>query len=203
MLPLFPLSLVLLPGELVPLHIFEERYKRLVAECRDTGDPFGVVLQGEDSLASTGCTARLAAVVDEFPDGRLNIVVRGDTRFRVIELRSPADPEEEPLAATVEYLVDVEGYVSAALTQEVEELFARVLVLADSDQTPPSLGETPFSFVVAGMLELELPVKQRLLQLDDESERLEVVVDALRALVPRLEVWHSREEAIRGNGKGI
>ena len=203
MLPLFPLDIVLLPGELVPLHIFEERYRRMVAECRRTGGPFGIVLHREAAMASTGCAATIVAVLDEFPDGRLNIVVRGGDRFRVVEVEEPEDPEAEPLRASVSYREEVEGYVPTALLEEVRGLFARVLSLAESEEPPPTSDELPLSYVVGGMLELDLALKQRLLQLDEETERLQVVRGAMRALIPRLEVWRSREQAIRGNGKGI
>lgn len=200
--PLFPLGLVLVPGELLPLHIFEERYKRLVAECRETGAPFGIVLSREEGLAVVGCTARVGAVLEEFPDGRLNIVVRGGERFRLVELRPPDLPDVEPLRALVEYLEDAPGEVLSELTQTVERLFAQALELTDSG--PPKHGsvEVPRSFQIAGVFEIEPVVKQRLLQLHHESERLELLAGFFDTLVERLKLLRSREDAIRGNGKG-
>ncbi len=103
-LSLFPLQLVLLPGELLPLHIFEERYKKLVSRCLEDGEPFGVVLRLGDGVAAVGCLARLVAVLEEFPDGRSNIVVRGGTPFRILAIDVPDDADEEPLGVAVEYL---------------------------------------------------------------------------------------------------
>lgn len=202
LLPLFPLGLVLVPGELLPLHIFEERYKRLIAECRDSGAPFGIVFSRDEGLAVVGCTARVGAVLGELPDGRSNIVVRGGERFRLVELRPPDLPDVEPVRAVVEYLHDAPGEVSVELTETVERLFTRALELTDA--TSPTRGpqDVPRSFQIAGVFEIEPVVKQRLLQLQDEAGRLGLLATFFDALVQRLELLQSREEAIRGNGKG-
>jgi Lon protease-like protein len=202
LLPLFPLGLVLVPGELLPLHIFEERYKRLIADCRETGGPFGIVLSREGGLAVVGCTARVGAVLEEFSDGRLNIVVRGGERFRLVELRPPDLPDVEPLRALVEYLDDTPGEVVPEVAQAVERLFARALELTDSGSPKRGSVDVPRSFQIAGVFEIEPMVKQRLLQLHYESERLELLAGFFETLVERLELLRSREDAIRGNGKG-
>src|ERR687896_131755 len=82
--PLFPLGIVLLPGEVVPLHIFEERYKLMIGECLDSDTEFGIVWLADDGLREVGCTARVTQVLDRFDDGRLNILVTGGTRFRLL-----------------------------------------------------------------------------------------------------------------------
>lgn len=202
MLSLFPLGLVLLPGELLPLHIFEERYKRLIAACRESGEAFGIVLHGESGMAATGCAAHIVAVLEEFPDGRSNIVVRGGERFRVTDVHLPHDPEDEALSASVEYLEYTDEEAPAEVRKEVERLYEQVLALTEADEPAHPHDDVPLSFRVAVTLELDLPLKQRLLQLSDEGERLALLAEALRLLVPRLEVWRSREDAIRGNGKG-
>lgn len=202
LLPLFPLGLVLVPGELLPLHIFEERYKRLVAECRETGAPFGIVLSREEGLAVVGSTARVGAVLEEFPDGRLNIVVRGGERFRLVELRPPDLPDVQPLNALVEYLDDAPGDVLPETTQAVERLFAEALELTGSGSPKYGPVQVPRSFQIAGVFEIEPVVKQRLLQLHHESERLELLAAFFDTLVERLKLLKSREDAIRGNGKG-
>jgi ATP-dependent Lon protease len=202
LLPLFPLGLVLVPGELLPLYIFEERYKRLIAECRETGGPFGIVLSREEGLAVVGCAARVGAVLEEFSDGRLNIVVRGGERFRLVELRPPDLPDVEPLSALVEYLDDRPGEVVPETAQAVERLFAQALELTDSGSPKRGSAEVPRSFQIAGVFGIEPVVKQRLLQLHDESERLELLAGFFDTLVERLTLLKSREDAIRGNGKG-
>src|SRR5687768_8537567 len=85
-LPIFELPLVLLPGELLPLHIFEERYKRMIGRCLEEGEPFGIVFRDEELGArNVGCEARVTEVTERFDDGRLNIVVTGERPFRVLD----------------------------------------------------------------------------------------------------------------------
>src|ERR671916_1040313 len=81
--PLFPLGLVLLPGETVPLHIFEERYKLMIGECLDEESEFGIVWLADDGLKDVGCAARIDKVIERFDDGRLMILVEGTTPFRL------------------------------------------------------------------------------------------------------------------------
>ena len=82
--PLFPLGLVLLPQELVPLHIFEDRYKTMVGECLDEDTEFGIIWLSDDGLKEVGCSARISRVLEEFEDGRLNILVEGTDPFRLL-----------------------------------------------------------------------------------------------------------------------
>ena len=91
-LPIFELPLVLLPGELLPLHIFEERYKRMIAHCVDDGEPFGIVFRDDEGGARrVGCEARVTEVTERFDDGRLNILVTGERPFRVLDRFDSAD----------------------------------------------------------------------------------------------------------------
>src|SRR5439155_17382183 len=83
---LFPLGIVLLPTERVPLHIFEPRYRELIGECLEEDGEFGLLYADEDGVREVGTRARVADVLEEFDDGRLNILVEGGERFRVQEL---------------------------------------------------------------------------------------------------------------------
>ena len=110
---LFPLGIVLLPTELVPLHIFEDRYKELIGECLELGQEFGLVYADEDGVRETGTRARVTEVLEHFDDGRLNIAVEGTERFQVTKLTrgrsfmtaeveeiedEPAEPDSEAIA---------------------------------------------------------------------------------------------------------
>src|SRR5918998_1576544 len=116
-IPIFELPLAILPGELVPLHIFEERYKRMIGHCLEQEEPFGIVFRDEDRGARRiGCTARVTEVLERFDDGRLDIVVTGEQPFRVLDRSEATDyptgevepidlaadaPEDDPQAADV------------------------------------------------------------------------------------------------------
>ena len=82
----FPLGLVLYPGEPLPLHIFEFRYREMARLCLDEGRPFGVVRAADDAIAGVGCTARIRRVLRRFNDGRMDLLCAGETRFRVREV---------------------------------------------------------------------------------------------------------------------
>src|SRR6266508_1451386 len=85
-LPIFELPMVILPGELLPLHIFEERYQRMIGHCLEASEPFGIVFRDDEGTAHRiGCTARVTEVLERFDDGRMNIVVTGEQPFKVLE----------------------------------------------------------------------------------------------------------------------
>jgi Lon protease-like protein len=201
LLGLFPLGMVLLPGEVVPLHIFEERYKRLIGE-RAEGGEFGMVLVEGEGLRECGCAATVADIVERLDEGRLNILVQGTRRFRLVELREPADPETEYLSAVVEYYADQEAGAPAVLQEGVLAVFRRMLLLMDVESPREPEGEGPLSFRLAAAVDFGAPLKQELLESVSEEQRLQALLAVMEALIPRLELRKEREEAIRGNGKG-
>src|SRR5258705_9478647 len=100
--PLFPLGLVALPYEYVPLHIFEERYRTMIDECLERSREFGIVWAGEDGSRPVGCAMEITEVLERMDDGRMNIVTRGTRPFRIGE-----EQHDLPYpAATVEFLGD-------------------------------------------------------------------------------------------------
>src|SRR6185295_4524200 len=103
-LPIFELPMVILPGELLPLHIFEERYKRMIGHCLENAEPFGIVFRDEGGNAHRiGCMARVTEVVERFDDGRMNVVVAGEQPFKVLERFEAGDfpaGEVEPIDAS-------------------------------------------------------------------------------------------------------
>ena len=105
LLPLFPLSMVLLPATPLPLHIFEDRYKELMGEVIPARDEFGIVLAKEDGIVNIGCTATVDRVFRRYPDGRLDLLAVGHRRFQVVSI----DEEKPYLRASVEYFNDEEA----------------------------------------------------------------------------------------------
>ena len=201
LLALFPLGLVLLPGEVVPLHIFEERYKLLIEERRDEGE-FGILLSEDDELRECGCAASVAEVIETFNDGRMNVLVQGGRRFRVLELREPDDPAGEYLSALVEYYDDAIADTPPQLRAALLDVFRKMLLLMDVEAPREPAGEGPRSFRIAAAVDFGVPLKQELLESLSEEQRLETLLMTMEALLPRLELRKEREEAIRGNGKG-
>jgi Lon protease-like protein len=102
MVPLFPLQLVVFPRVLLPLHIFEDRYKQMVSDAIRDGSQFGIVLAKEEGILNTGCTVRVEKVMEMYPDGRMDILTRGQHRFEIVSL----DEEKEYLRGAVEFFDD-------------------------------------------------------------------------------------------------
>jgi Lon protease-like protein len=194
-LGLFPLGIVLLPTERIPLHIFEPRYRELIGDCLETGAEFGLVLADEDGLREIGTRA---AVVDavELPDGRLNIVVCGGQRFRLLELtggRSFQTGRVGPIEDGPERATEED--VSRAV-----ELFARVVELAGGDAEAPDPTDPALSFALAGRFELQPASKQQLLEDTSERSRLRRVVAILDEAVRRLERQRAVHALSKRNG---
>ncbi len=164
---LFPLHMVLLPRERLPLHIFEERYKELIGESLEEKIPFGFIMVDEPAMREVGTLAEVDHVEERFPDGRLNIVVLGLTRFRVVELTTGRSFH----TATIEDVVDEPD---AAATVETDALLAALSELAkvaEAEEPAPTQDEPELTFRLAAAVELENEVRQDLLELTSERER--------------------------------
>jgi Lon protease-like protein len=199
---LFPLGMVLLPGEIAPLHIFEERYKLLVNERRDGGEEFGIVFGEEDGVREIGCTAAIVEVLEELDDGSMNILVEGRRRFRLLDLVQPDDPEAEYMGGVVLFVEDEDGETPAPLERRALEAFRKMLVLMEVETPRDPGGDGPLSYRIAAAVDFGTALKQELLESVSEEGRLETLTTVMETLIPRLELRQQREEAIRGNGKG-
>jgi Lon protease-like protein len=187
-LPLFPLPIVLLPGRPQSLHIFEERYRRMVAHCVETESPFGILYHDPDLHGPflmepdrVGCEARIE-VFRPLPDGRSLILVRGGRRFRV---REGSQSDDLYYEAAVEAYPDLpwvqgEGAARDRRLRSISLLRAASLAMsggAESDFDPSR--ET--SYALAAHLEIDPAWLQGLLELPREAERLERLDAVIRA----------------------
>lgn len=168
-LPLFPLNVVLFPGQSLPLHIFEPRYRVMIKMCVDNNQPFGIVLamdEEPDAPASIGTSARVTEV-KRLPDGRMNIVTMGEDRFKLHDFR---ESEQGYLIGDVsDFPLEESEPVDPAITTKVRRQLARYLkLLADAngmkfrfDQFPESPSEIALFAAIA--LRIPLEAKQELL----------------------------------------
>jgi Lon protease-like protein len=182
LLPLFPLDLVLLPGVPLPLHIFEPRYKEMIAECLEQKKPFGIVRASEEGVAGIGCTAEIVSVTKKYDDGRMDILARGVNRFEVLEVNQ----ERSFLQAEVMVVEDEPGEPSTQMIEQAVRLHAEIAKLAGSESGSAGEGGSNLSFLLAGSLPLDLDFKQNLLTTLSEEKRLEAVIQYLRAVLPGL-----------------
>ena len=180
-LPLFMLHAVLFPGAHLPLHVFEERYKQLVAECLESGRPFGVLLirrgreVGETAEPhAVGTTARITRV-ERLPEGRLNIVCRGEQRFRIARLLPPRPyPAAEAELLTDEAASPAAWEAAAKAAALFGEYLRLYLGITHQWARPGELPAEPgrLADYIAARTAVDLLTKQRLLEELSPARRL-------------------------------
>jgi Lon protease-like protein len=195
--PLFPLGLVLIPHELVPLHIFEERYKLMIGECIEEEREFGIVWLADDGLKEIGCSARVSRVLERFEDGRMNVLVEGSSPFRLLrrieDLPYPAG-DIELLQDSTDAPTD-EG-ASEAARRRYADLVAQV---TDERPEPDELAQLD-AYGMAATLDVALEAKQMLLELRSERGRLEQLEGLFAEALARIRHAERAAERARGNG---
>ena len=186
--PLFPLGLVLLPSEMVPLHIFEDRYRTMIDECLDQGSQFGIVWLSDQGLKEVGCTAEIARLIERLEDGRMNILVQGAQPFRLLrrieDLPYPAGDIELVDERPGEPGADVEG----AARERYADLVERA---TDSRPDEGDLAELD-AYGMAASIDFEAGPKQELLELRSEDERLRKLTELLTMTMKRLDYADAR-----------
>jgi Lon protease-like protein len=186
---------VLFPGTPLPLHVFEPRYKELISECLEQKKTFGIVRAEEEGLADVGCTAEIVAVTKTYPDGRMDIVTEGRERFEVLEV----DEQRSYLRGDVVYFQDDAENPSTQQIEHAIELHREILTMGGAQQSLPA-SEDKISFYLAGSLPLDLDFKQALLEMRSEAERIEAVITAFEAILPKLRRAVQSRQKASGNG---
>ena len=200
--PLFPLPIVALPGESVPLHVFEDRYRRMVERCLlaepgSRGRQFGIVWLFEDELKPVGCACEVERVLERMPDGRLNILVRGTRPFRVLERQ---DDLPYP-AGAVEFLDEQDEQEDLEAGQAARELYAELLERATDERPDPEELRRMDAYGMAATVQFESEAKQELLELRSENARLSLLALLLRGAIKRLRLVERAQERARSNGR--
>src|SRR3954452_25200490 len=196
-LPLFPLPLVALPSEQVPLHIFEERYKTMIGECLEEGTEFGIVWLSDDELKGVGCAVQVDRVLERFEDGRLYIVCVGTRPFRLVERH-----EDLPYpSGAVEFLDDRSEEADAATAERAHESYAELVDRATDRRPEPDELEAMSAYQMAATVDFGLDAKQGLLELRSENARLRLVDRLFRAAAKRLDYVERAQARARSNGK--
>ena len=195
--PLFPLGIVALPHEIVPLHIFEERYKTMIGECLAHGSEFGIVWAEDEGLRPVGCAVEIAEVLEQMEDGRMNILTRGTRPFRIVDRQADLPYP----AGTIEFLLDKEETTDARTAEAAHQAY-NVLVEQATDRT---LDEDELSamtaYQMAATVDFGLEAKQGLLDLRSENARLRLVTRLFRAAMKRLDFVERAHERARSNGR--
>jgi Lon protease-like protein len=195
---LFPLGIVLLPTERIPLHIFEARYRELIGECLDDDSDFGLLYADEDGVREVGTRARIMEVLDRLDDGRLNVLVEGGERFRVERLTRG----RSFLTAEVEPVEDEEEGASEAALRALGS-FRALVALAGAEPGELDEESPQLSYELAAQVELAPEPKQRLLELRSEEDRLVLVAQLLDAVRTSLIATRELNERAKQNGSRL
>ena len=191
LLPLFPLALVVFPGNAIPLHIFEERYREMVGTAEAEKTEFGIVLVKNGGLVNSGCTVQVERVVNRYPDGRFDVLTRGKRRFLI----EAVNQDNACLRAEVDYFDDDDhSVVPGELRERVLRMFAQLPdgVDASADR---------LSFQIAAFLD-DLDFKTVLQRSRSETDRLRLLADFLEAWLPRKVYESKMKHAAPTNGHG-
>jgi ATP-dependent Lon protease len=198
---LFPLNVVLFPGELLPLHIFEPRYRRMVRECLDAKTTFGMLLALPNGVAHVGCSAEILEVTKRYDDGRMDILTVGREPYRVTNIYT----DDPLLAGAVDYLEDEDSQLDPQNRAKLVELYEVCYTLLFSGM-PASLAPSAsgsLSFAIAAALPLDLLWKQQILELRSEAERQDRLLRYLRDWALHLHKIDTLRHRGEGNGHGL
>ncbi len=195
--PIFPLGLVALPYEYVPLHIFEPRYQTMFAECLERETEFGIVWATDEGLRPVGCACEITRVIERMEDGRLNVLTRGTRPFRIV-----VEQDDLPYpAATVEFLKDKPEPVDAGAADAAHAAYAELVVQATDNEPDDEEVARKTAYEMAATVDFGLDAKQGLLDLRSENARLRLATRLFKAATKRLDFVERAQARARSNGK--
>jgi Lon protease-like protein len=195
--PLFPLGMVAVPHEIVPLHIFEDRYKAMIAEVIADGQEFGLVWAADDGLKANGCAMEITEVLERHDDGRLDILTRGTRPFRIVEEHF----DHVYPAGAVEFLDDKEEPADTPTVEAAHEAYGSLVEEATDKVLEPEVLEPLTAYEMAATVDFGPDAKQGLLDLRSENARLRLLTRLFRAAVKRLDFIERAQARARSNGK--
>jgi len=200
-IPLFPLDLVLFPGVPLPLHIFEPRYREMTAECFAAGSPFGIVRAERDGLVVIGCTARIARVLHQYPDGRSDILTQGVERFEIEHLLGDPGDGTVCLQAVVTLLPDLDTPAERRARQECVALHFEAMHLLGAEEAGMQFDlDHPVAYLIAASMPADFDFRQRLLAERSDAARTAMLVDYYREILPALRRSRQIQQSATSNG---
>lgn len=198
-IPIFPLAVVVYPGEVMHLHIFEPRYKQLIRECKESNKPFGIPSVVNDKLQDTGTLVEVVEIVQEYQNGELDIRTRGLKVFHILEVIKKI-PEKLYSGAIVSYPENDDDKGNRLLMQKVvfavKELHRMLNVSKDFRKSEEELS----SYDVAHHAGLSLEEEYELLRLMNELHRQEYIRRHLEKVLPMLQEMEQLKDKVKLNG---
>ena len=170
-MPLFPLNIVAVPKERIPLHIFEPRYKRMIKDSIKTGNPFGIVLKDDKGVKSIGCSVKIIRVLKEHPTGEYDIIVQGQQCFRI---KDKVQENDQLWIGKVTYLEDRVS-APADLLEKTRDQYLHILLKLGLNEDMERHMSKSRSFDFIEFINLPNKIKQQLIETNDENQRLEII----------------------------
>lgn len=196
---LFPLEIVLFPDEQIPLHIFEDRYKKMIHDCLQQEHLFGIISYINHKFSKTGCICQIEDIVQTYPDESMDIICKGGDRFLIHQFHD----DLEYMEATVTYFHDEKNTDNnKTLRDDIQPMLLEMLSLADDGLLTkmPNISLLNTSFQIAHYIGLELAQKQNLLEIKSEKERLLFIKKHLESSLPGIRGFEEMRNRIKSNG---
>ena len=170
-IPLFPLNIVALPKEKIPLHIFEPRYKRMIKNSINSGEPFGIIHQDQDGFKSIGCSVKIVNVIKEYSSGEFDIIVEGQQCFQI---ETKVQEDDNLWIGTVSFLKD-QHQINEDLLDEIRDQYLHIIMKLGINEDMERHINKKNSFDFIEFVNLPNKIKQELLEEDDENKRLQII----------------------------
>ena len=170
-IPLFPLNIVAVPKERIPLHIFEPRYKQMIKDSIKTGNPFGIVLKDDKGVKNIGCSVKIIRVLKEHPTGEYDIIVQGQQCFRI---KDKMQENDQLWIGNVTYLEGQES-ATADLLEKTRDQYLHILLKLGLNEDMERHMSKSRSFDFIEFINLPNKIKQQLIETNDENQRLEII----------------------------
>ncbi len=177
-IPLFPLNMVVLPEEEVPLHIFEKRYKKMVDDCLNQDTEFGIVYIKNDIMEKIGCSISIEKVLKKYTNGKYDLICKGDERFKIRKLYKT----EDLWYADVKYFNEDYSLIEKKYFEKTLDKYIKILMSVSPNINFQNELEKNISFDFTKNVVLPREIKQIFLNLKDEKSRLEFINDFLDSL---------------------
>ena len=195
--PLFPLAIVAIPHELVPLHIFEQRYRTMISECLERGTEFGIVWAGDEGLRPVGCAMEITDVLERMDDGRMNILTRGTRPFRIVDEQHDLDYP----AGTVEFLVDKTEAADAKTQTAAHEAYGALVTHATDREPDAEDLEAMTAYQMAATVDFGSRPSRGCSTCAPRTPGCDWSPGLFRAAMKRLDFIERAQERARSNGK--
>ena len=171
MLPLFPLKLAVLPKEVLPLHIFEDRYKEMIAECISGDSLFGMIYREKGEFSKIGCAVKVYKTLNKYEDGKYDILIKGCYRFKVINYMK----KNNLWYGEIKEIDEHYDLMDPKIFNYILDKYLKVLLSNNANQNIQDELNKSISFDFTKNLIIPTQIKQEFLELDDEFSRMKYI----------------------------